>query len=156
VPLAFAPGEAFQFDWSEDWALLGGERVKLQVAHTKLSHSRAFIVRGYPLQTHEMLFDALTQAFRVLGGVPRRGIFDNMKTAVDRIGLGKARQVNARFAAMASHYLFEPEFCNPASGWEKGQVEKNVQDARRRLWQPLPRAHSELSDSGSIPVLARV
>ena len=138
VPLAFAPGEAFQFDWSEDWALLGGERVKLQVAHTKLSHSRAFIVRGYPLQTHEMLFDALTQAFRVLGGVPERGIFDNMKTAVDRIGTGKARQVNARFAAMASHYLFEPVFCNPASGWEKGQVEKNVQDSRRRLWQPLP------------------
>ena len=138
VPLAFAPGEAFQFDWSEDWALLGGERVKLQVAHTKLSHSRAFIVRAYPLQTHEMLFDALTQAFRVLGGVPERGIFDNMKTAVDRIGTGKARQVNARFAAMASHYLFEPAFCNPASGWEKGQVEKNVQDSRRRLWQPLP------------------
>ena len=61
-----------------------------------------------------------------------------MKTAVDRIGTGKARQVNARFAAMASHYLFAPEFCNPASGWEKGQVEKNVQDARRRLWQPMP------------------
>jgi transposase len=138
VPLVFAPGEAFQFDWSEDWALLGGERIKLQAAHTKLSHSKAFIVRAYLLQTHEMLFDALTQAFRVLGGVPRRGIFDNMKTAVDRIGSGKARQVNARFAAMASHYLFEPEFCNPASGWEKGQIEKNVQDARRRLWQPLP------------------
>ena len=138
VPLVFAPGEAFQFDWSEDWALLGGERTKLQVAHTKLSHSRAFTVRAYLLQTHEMLFDALTQAFRVLGGVPRRGIFDNMRTAVDRIGSGKARQINARFAAMASHYLFEPEFCNPASGWEKGQVEKNVQDARRRLWQPLP------------------
>jgi hypothetical protein len=111
---------------------------KLQVAHTKLSHSRAFIVRAYPLQTHEMLFDALTQAFRVLGGVPQRGIFDNMKTAVDRIGSGKIRQINARFAAMASHYLFEPEFCNPASGWEKGQVEKNVQDARRRLWQKMP------------------
>ena len=138
VPLVFAPGEAFQFDWSEDWAVLGGERVKLQAAHTKLSHSRAFIVRAYPLQTHEMLFDALTQAFRVLGGVPQRGIFDNMRTAVDKIGKGKIRQVNARFAAMASHYLFEPEFCNPASGWEKGQVEKNVQDARRRLWQKLP------------------
>ena len=136
VPLAFAPGEAFQFDWSEDWAVLGSERVKLQVAHTKLSHSKAFIVQAYLLQTHEMLFDALTQAFRVLGGVPRRGIFDNMKTAVDRIGSGKARQVNARFSAMASHYLFEPEFCNPASGWETGQIEKNVQDARRRLWHP--------------------
>ena len=138
VPLVFAPGEAFQFDWSEDYAIIAGERTKLQVAHTKLSHSRVFVVRAYLLQTHEMLFDGLTQAFRVLGGVPRRGIFDNMKTAVDQIGVGKARKVNARFAAMASHYLFEPEFCNPASGWEKGQVEKNVQDARRRLWQLLP------------------
>lgn len=138
VPLVFASGKAFQFDWSEEWAMLGGERVRLQVAHTKLSHSRAFIQRAYPLQTHEMLFDALSQAFRVLGGVPQRGIFDNMKTAVDRIGSGKVRQVNARFQALASHYLFEPEFCNPASGWEKGQIEKSVQDGRGRLWQPMP------------------
>ena len=87
---------------------------------------------------HQMLFDALAEALRVLGGVPRRGIFDNMRTAVDRIGVGKARQVNARFAAMASHYLFEPTFCSPASVWEKGQVEKNVQDARRQTWQAMP------------------
>ena len=80
VPLVFQPGEAFQFDWSEDYAVLGGKQVKLQVAHTKLAHSRAFIVRAYLLQTHEMLFDALTQAFRVLGGVPQRGIFDNLWT----------------------------------------------------------------------------
>ena len=39
---------------------------------------------------------------------------------------------------MVSHFLFEAEFCNPASGWEKGQIEKNVQDARHRLWQPMP------------------
>ncbi|WP_031342025.1 IS21 family transposase, partial [Novosphingobium lindaniclasticum] len=84
VPLVFQPGEAFQFDWSEDYAVLDGKPTKLQVAHTKLAHSRAFIVRAYLLQTHEMLFDALTQAFRVLGGVPQRGIFDNMRTAVDK------------------------------------------------------------------------
>ncbi len=138
VPLVFQPGDAFQFDWSEDWATLGGERTKLQIAHFKLSHSRAFVLRAYPLQTHEMLFDAHEHAFRVLGGVPQRGIYDNMKTAVDRVGKGKERQVNARFAAMASHYLFDAEFCNPASGWEKGQVEKNVQDARHRLWVPMP------------------
>ena len=139
VPLAFEPGEAFQFDWSEDWAIIGNERAKLQVAHTKLSYSRAFIVRAYLLQTHEMLFDAHNHAFRVFGGIPRRGIYDNMKTAIDKVGRGKERDVNVRFMAMASHYLFEPEFCNPASGWEKGQVEKNVQDARHRLWQPVPR-----------------
>ena len=138
VPLAFGPGEAFQFDWSEDWAVIGGERTKLQVAHFKLSHSRAFIVRAYLLQTHEMLFDAHNRAFEVFGGVPRRGIYDNMKTAVDRVRRGKERDINARFSAMVSHYLFEAEFCNPASGWEKGQVEKNVRDARHRLWQPVP------------------
>ena len=80
------------------------------------------MVRAYRLQTHEMLFDTLSEAFRVLGGVSRLGIFDNMRSAVDRVGVGKIRQVNARFAAMASHYLFEPTFCSPASGWEKGQV----------------------------------
>jgi transposase len=138
VPLAFLTGEAFQFDWSEDWAIIGGERTKLQVAHVKLSYSRAFILRAYPQQTHEMLFDAHNHAFRVLGGVPRRGIYDNMRTAVDKVGRGKNRQVNARFSAMVSHFLFEAEFCNPASGWEKGQIEKNVQDARHRLWQPTP------------------
>ena len=75
VPLTFGAGEAFQFDWSEDWAVIGGERTKLQVAHFKLSHSRAFLLRAYPLQTHEMLFDAHNHAFEVLGGVPRRGIY---------------------------------------------------------------------------------
>jgi len=138
VPLVFQPGEAFQFDWSEDWAIIGSERVKLQVAHIKLSHSRAFLVRAYLLQTHEMLFDAHWHAFRVFGGIPGRGIYDNMKTAVDRVGRGKQRDVNARFLAMTSHYVFEPEFCNPAAGWEKGQVEKNVRDARHRLWQVAP------------------
>ena len=50
VPLSFAPGEAFQFDWSEDFAVIGGTRVKLQVAHTKLCHSRAYL-----LQTHDTI-----------------------------------------------------------------------------------------------------
>ena len=138
VPLVFAPGEAFQFDWSEDWAVVGGERQKLAVAQFKLSHSRAFILRAYPAMSHEMLFDAHNHAFEVLGGVPRRGIYDNMKTAVDKVGRGKARTVNVRFQALTGHFLFEPEFCSPAAGWEKGQVEKNVQDARPRLWHQVP------------------
>ena len=138
VPLVFQPGEAFQFDWSEDWAHVGGERIKLQVAHIKLLHSRALLVRAYLLQTHEMLFDAHWHAFRVFEGVPGRGIYDNMRTAVDRVGVGKKRDVNARFMAMTSHYVFEPDFCNPAAGWEKGQVEKNVRDARSQMWQVMP------------------
>jgi transposase len=94
VPLSFAPGEAFQFDWSEDWAIIDGVRTKLQVAHFKLSYSRAFFVRAYILQTHEMLFDAHNHAFRMLGGVPRRGIYDNMRTAIDKVGRGKAPRLH--------------------------------------------------------------
>jgi transposase len=134
VPLRFAPGEAFQFDWSEDYAVIGGVNTKLQIAHVKLSYSRAFFLRAYLLQSHEMLFDAHHHAFSAFGGVPERGIYDNMKTAVDKVGRGKERTVNKRFQAMVGHYLFEAEFCNPAAGWEKGQVEKGVRDARHRLW----------------------
>jgi transposase len=138
IPLTFAPGEAFQFDWSEDWAVIAGVRTKLQIAHFKLSHSRAFFLRAYLLQTHEMLFDAHNHAFAIFGGVPSRGIYDNMKTAVDKVKRGKQRDINIRFTAMVSHYLFDAEFCNPASGWEKGQIEKNVQDSRHRIWNQLP------------------
>jgi transposase len=135
VPLRFELGEAFQFDWSEERLVIGGVWRKILAAHLKLCASRAFVVQAYPTQSHEMLFDAHTRSFMALGGIPRRGIYDNMKTAVDKVKKGKARTVNTRFAAMASHYLFDADFCNVASGWEKGVVEKNVQDSRLRIWQ---------------------
>lgn len=139
VPLTFAPGEAFQFDWGEDFATINGRKCCLQVAYFKLSNSRAFFLRAYYKQTHEMLFDAHNHAFRVFGGVPERGIYDNMKTAVDKVRSGKQRDVNRRFQTLVSHYLFEAEFCNPAAGWEKGQVEKKVRDARHQLWHTAPK-----------------
>ncbi len=134
VPLTFTPGEAFQFDWSDEGMVVGGLYYKLQVAHLKLCFSRAFWLVAYPSQGHEMLFDAHTRSFAALEGIARRGIYDNMKTAVDKVKKGKGRVVNARFTAMCAHYLFDPDFCNVASGWEKGVVEKNVQDSRRRIW----------------------
>ena len=134
VPLKFQFGEAFQFDWSEESLVIGGILRRVIASHTKLCASRAFFISAYPGQSHEMLFDAHNRAFMALGGVPRRGIYDNMKTAVDKISRGNGRIVNTRFYAMVSHYLFEADFCNVASGWEKGIVEKNVQDARRRIW----------------------
>ena len=134
VPLKFELGEAFQFDWSEEGLVVGGIYHRMQVAHMKLCASRAFWLVAYPSQGHEMLFDAHTRSFSALGGVARRGIYDNMQTAVDKVKKGKGRVVNARFAVMCAHYLFDADFCNVASGWEKGVVEKNVQDSRRRIW----------------------
>lgn len=115
--------------------MVGGIYYRVQASHLKLCASRAFWLVAYPGQGHEMLFDAHTRSFAALGGVPRRGIYDNMKTAVDKVKKkGKGRIVNARFSVMCAHYLFDPDFCNVASGWEKGVVEKNVQDSRRRIW----------------------
>ena len=135
VPLKFEPGEAFQFDWSEEGLVVGGIYYRLQVSHMKLCASRAFWLVAYPSQGHEMLFDAHARSFAGLGGIARRGIYDNMKTAVDKVKKGMGRTVNARFAVMCAHYLFDADFCNVAAGWEKGVVEKNVQDSRRRIWQ---------------------
>jgi hypothetical protein len=70
VPLLFAPGEAFQFDWSCKYAFIAGQRTRLDVAHVKLACSRAFWLVAYPMQSHEMLFDAHTRAFTAFGGVP--------------------------------------------------------------------------------------
>ncbi len=75
----------------------------------------------------------MPKRFAAFGGVPRRGIYDNMKTAVDWVGPGKERTVNARFEAMCGHYLFEASSAT-APGWEKGIIEKNVQDRRRQIW----------------------
>lgn len=133
VPLAFELGEAFQFDWSEEGLTIAGVYRRLQLAHMKLCASRAFWLVAYPSQGHEMLFDAHARGFAALG-IARRGIYDNMKTAVDKVNKGKGRLVNSRFAVMCAHYLVDADFCNVASGWEKGIVEKNVQDSRRRVW----------------------
>jgi hypothetical protein len=93
-------------------------------------------VRAYPRETQEMLFDAHARAFAFFGGVPTRGIYDNMKTAVTSVFTGKERVFNRRFLVMANHYMVEPTACSPASGWEKGQVENQVQTARGRFFQP--------------------
>src|SRR5271166_1011050 len=154
VPLSFAPGEAYQFDWSHEIVVLNGATTTVKVAHVRLCHSRMMFVRAYPRETQEMVFDAHDRAFAFFKGVCARGIYDNMKTAVETVFVGKNRLFNRRFAQMCSHYLVEPAACTPASGeaglrfrrakrdgkasggWEKGPVENQVGLARERFFTP--------------------
>ena len=136
VPLSFAPGEAYQFDWSHEIVLLGGVTVTVKVAHVRLCHSRMLFARAYPRETQEMVFDAHDRAFALFKGACGRGIYDNMKTAVETIFVGKERLYNRRFLQMCSHYLVDPVACTPASGWEKGQVENQVGLVRERFFTP--------------------
>src|SRR5215203_1946265 len=136
VPLSFAPGEAYQFDWSHEVVLLNGVTVVVKAAHVRLCHSRMLFVRCYPRETQEMVFDAHDRAFALFKGTCVRGIYDNMKTAVETIFVGKGRLYNRRFMQMCSHYLVDPVACTPASGWEKGQVENQVGLVRERFFTP--------------------
>ena len=142
VPLSFAPGEAYQFDWSHEVVLINGTTVTVKVAHVRLCHSRMLFVRAYPRETQEMVFDAHNRAFAFFKGTCTRGIYDNMKTAVDAVFVGKERQFNRRFLRMCGHYLVEPTACTPASGWEKGQVENQVGLVRERFFTPRLRVAS--------------
>jgi transposase len=142
VPLSFAPGEAYQFDWSHEVVLIGGTTVTVKVAHVRLCHSRMLFVRAYPRETQEMVFDAHIRAFAFFKGTCTRGIYDNMKTAVETVFVGKDRQYNRRFLRMCGHYLIEPVACTPAAGWEKGQVENQVGLVRERFFTPRLRVTS--------------
>ena len=136
VPLVFSPGEAYQFDWSHEYVVLAGVTTKVKVAHVRLCHSRMFFVRAYPRESQEMVFDAHDRAFRLFQGACRRGIYDNMKTAVQTVLIGKERAFNRRFVQMCGHYLVEPTACTPGAGWEKGQVENQVGIIRGRFFTP--------------------
>jgi len=142
VPLTFAPGEAYQFDWSHELVLIDGAAVMVKVAHMRLCHSRMLFARAYPRESQEMVFDAHDRAFAFFKGACTRGIYDNMKTAVETVFLGKERRFNRRFMQMCSHYLVEPTACTPASGWEKGQVENQVGLVRERFFTPRARVKS--------------
>ena len=121
---------------------MDGVTTTVKVAHVRLYRSRMMLVRAYPRETQEMVFDAHERAFAFFRGACSRGIYDNMKTAVETILIGKNRQYNRRFLQMCSHHLVEPVACTPASGWEKGQVENQVGLVRERFFTPRLRVKS--------------
>ena len=138
VPLVFAPGEAYQFDWSHEQVVLAGKTARVKAAHLRLCHSRMFLVQLYPRESQEMVFDAHERAFRFFGGVCHRGIYDNLKTAVNTVFVGKEREYNERFLQMCSHHLVEPVACTPIGGHFYAPVDTGASDDRqarhRRHW----------------------
>jgi transposase len=135
VPLTFAPGEAYQFDWSHEIVVMDGVTTIVKVAHLRLRHSRMMFVRAYPRETQEMVFDAHERAFAFFKGACGRGIYDNMKAA-EAIFVGKDRQYNRRFLQMCSHHLVDPVACTPASAGRGVRHENQVGLVRERFFTP--------------------
>lgn len=139
VPLDFAKGEAFQFDFSQEIVEIASVQQTVHVAQFKLCFSRKEFIVAFPSEALEMILQAHVVAHDFFGGLCTRGIYDNPKPIVLKVGRGKEREFNPRFLECASHYLFKPTACTTASGWEKGRVERQVETVRDRYFKPLLR-----------------
>ncbi|MED3554310.1 IS21 family transposase [Cytobacillus praedii] len=148
IPLDFQLGHQFQFDWGEADIILQGRKQRIFLFCVQLSASRMRFVRAYLHEKQEAFLDGFVHAFEFLGGVPTEGLLDNLKTAVLKILQGRDRLEQESFIGIQAHYVFKAEFCNPASGNEKGRVEGTVGYIRRNALVPLPEVQSikEMND----------
>lgn len=142
IPLEFQLGHQFQFDWGEADIILQGRKRRIFLFYAQLSASRVRFVRAYLHEKQEAFLDGFVHAFEFFGGVPTEGLFDNLKTAVQKILQGRDRLEQEAFLALQAHYLFKAEFCNPRSGNEKGRVEGSVGYVRRNALVPEPEVES--------------
>src|SRR5690625_3177767 len=148
VPLEFGPGESAQCDWGEVTVVYNGVERTFYLFCMRLCYSGDIFVRVYRNQRQEAFFDGICRALEFFGGVPRELVFDNLKTAVKRVLVGRQREEQDDFARLRTHYVFEARFCNPASGNEKGMVENLVGYSRRSYLVPAPETQDldELND----------
>ena len=138
LPLEFDPGVDAQVDWGDAVAIMGGEKVTVQVFYMRLNYSRKLFMAAFPAQKQEAFFEGHVRAFHHFQGVPRRISYDNLKAAVQKVLEGSNRQEQQSFIVFRSHYLFDSHFCTPGKGHEKGGVEHGVGFGRRNFMVPLP------------------
>jgi transposase len=142
VPLAYEPGEVAEVDWGQAQVLLDGESVTVQILCFRLRWSHMPFVIAYPNQRQEAMFDGLQRAMTTLGGCPVRLTSDNMRQMVQKILEGKNRQEQDAYRQFRTYFLVDSNFCNPASGNEKGSVENLVGFAQRNIVGPRMEAHT--------------
>jgi transposase len=146
LPLQFEPGEEAQVDWGEGKVLRNGVERAVQLFCMRLCYSKASFVWPYERATLEAFLDGHVRAFAFFGGIPRRLAYDNLKSAVIRVGRGRERDLNVRFVQLRSWYLFDTRFCNIESGNEKGDVENQVKRTERTYLTPVPEVLDISSD----------
>lgn len=141
IPLSYDPGEAIQVDWGEATVYLAGKKIKVNLWCMRECYSADMFCKVFYRQNEESFLEGQISGLEYFGGAPRKVIFDNAKVAVKE-GFGIHAKIQARYAALSAHYAFKPEFCNIASGHEKGLVEGLVGWIRRNILVPIPRVES--------------
>lgn len=154
VPLAYPPGDLAEVDFFEVSVDLAGVRRKLWMFVLRWMYSGRDFAGLYERCDQVSFLDGHVRAFAHAGCVPRRIEYDNLKPAVKKILVGSERELQTRFAALASHYLFEPCFARPREGHDKGGVEARGRGIRLRHMWPVPTAVT--LDEMRATLLARV
>jgi transposase len=145
MPLQFDPGEEAQVDWHTGWIIENGVQRKVQFFCMRMCYSKASFVVAYEHADLVSFLDGHIRAFEYFGGVPDRIAYDNLKSAVIRVGnprKGQERVLNETFKKLRCHYLFKARFCNVARGNEKGDVENLAKRSERTYLTPLPEVTS--------------
>jgi transposase len=139
IPLEFESGDVMQVDWGDAYAYLAGVSTPVSIFCAVLPYSGALFAGMFPNKSMESFLLGHQLAFEFFGGIPRRCMYDNLKTAV-ATGSGLSAVKQERFALFEAHYAFEAVFCRVASGWEKGSVENSVKTIRTLILTPAPTA----------------
>ena len=138
VPLVYRPGDLAEVDFFQVLADIAGVRMKAWMFLMRLMHSGRDFAWLYERQDQVSFLDGHVRAFEHFGAVAQRIAYDNLKPAVVRMLVGSERELTDRFEALASHYLFEPCFCRPATGHDKGGVESRGKAIRWQHLVPIP------------------
>ncbi len=142
VPLVYAPGELAQVDFFEVWVELAGVRQRAWLFLMRLMHSGRDFGWLCARQDATWFLAAHAAAFAHFAGVVAAVAYDNLSAAVARVLVGAPRLLRPRFAALAAHYAFEPRFCRPGEGHDKGGVESRGGHVRWQHLVPVPRGDS--------------
>lgn len=138
LPLEFELGTYAEVDWTEAYFYLNGKETKAHIFVMKLRGSGGYYAIVYPFEKQEAFFDGHIKCFELMGGVPYKIAYDNLKTAVKKVLQGSNREEQEQFISLRTHYLYDSTFCRPAHGNEKGGVENAAKEVVRQFFVPYP------------------
>jgi transposase len=139
IPLGHLPGQRLEADFGHIHVDFPEGRRLVPFLVTAWAYSNAPFVLALPFERTEAILEGMVAAFEFFGAVPKEVWWDNPKTVASLIKIGRDRQLNPRYSALASHYVFDPRFCMPARGNEKPDAESTVKAVQKRCATPVPR-----------------
>lgn len=140
IPLDHDPGQRVECDFGHIYAEFPDGRRQVPVLMVTWAYSNCPFAIALPSERTEAILHGMVEAFQFFGCVPREVWWDNPKTVVPFLFKGRQRVLNERYAALASHYRFEPLFCRVRQPQEKPRVEGRVRFLQRDWCTPVPQA----------------